>query len=103
MDWLISWPMSKLSAVFQWLHEVVTDDVTKRGSASRIALLSAALVLEWGLVFALRRYDATGREGWASIINTLCLCLAGIFSSYLVKVASPIWTKLNPKDGQNGQ
>lgn len=89
-----------LSHFTQWLHEVVTDDVSGRGSSSRAALLSATLTLEGCLIYALRRYDATGREGWVTIINTLCVCIAALFSSYLAKVASSIWTKYNQPEEQ---
>lgn len=75
----------------------MTDDATNRGSSSRVALLSAAFTLEWCLVYCLKRYDATGREGWVKISEVLCVCLVGIFSSYVVRIASSMWKKANPE------
>lgn len=68
------------------LREAATDDTTGKGSSTRIALLSVALVLEGCLVFAIRQYALTGREGWGTIINTLCVCLSTVLVGYASKM-----------------
>lgn len=70
------------------LREAMQDDSTGKGSSTRIALLWAAAVLGLGLAFALRQYNLTGREGWVSIVNTLCVCLSTVLVGYASKLIS---------------
>ena len=81
------------------LREAATDDATGKGSSTRIALLSVALVLEGCLVFAIRQYALTGREGWGTIINTLCVCLSTVLVGYASKlISTAIATRNNQQE-----
>ena len=74
--------------LLNWLSHMLSDDVTKAPSVTRVVLLISTVSLSFCLVYALFAYAHGGREGWPTVVNYLGICLSATLTGYAAKVVS---------------